>query len=226
MKKYRRNFPGQGLIEYGIFIALGSVAVIYALSLFGVSVKDIYRGILLSLAGESNIVTLFSDEFENLDSWSTLNNGFWWGDWSAEDGKLVGSELASTFLDDFSGTDYSINLDSVALDQIHSSWNGFGVFFRTNDVDNLDGYIFEVEKVSSSSSGVLMFRKWENGNQINTPLASTALPADFDWDNPGDIRIDVQGDTFSAYINDTQVLTVQDDSWQDGGVGVAVNYGS
>ena len=49
---------------------------------------------------------------------------------------------------------------------------------------------------------------------------------DFDWNNPGDVRIEVEGDTFTAYINDTQVLQATDDTWREGGVGLAANYGT
>ena len=217
---------GQGLIEYGLIIALGTVIILSSLGLFGLNIKDVYRRIWASLMGGSNTINLFTDQFDNTDLWSVLKNDFWHGDWDIEDGKLVGSELASIFLNGFSGTDYAVTVDSVSLSKIHSSWNGFGVFFRTSNVDNLDGYIFEIEKVSSSDPGMIVFRKWENGNQIETPIASTSIPADFDWDNPGDVRIEVEGDTFTAYINDTQVLQATDDTWSEGGVGLAANYGT
>jgi hypothetical protein len=86
--------------------------------------------------------------------------------------------------------------------------------------------MFEVEQVNKNKPVQVYFSKWVNGKQIQPPLSVTTMPSNFDWTNPPDFKIDVEGDTFTAYLDGKQVLTAKDSTYKVGGVGATANQGT
>ena len=230
----QRQEQGQGLVEYALIASLVALVAILILNILGVSLQDIFISVVRTFQGEGQptaseetSTTLFSDDFEDgLGNWKLLDEWFWKDQAKTEDGNLELGKLSAIINDDIDSDDYIINVNDVSMKKTGNNWNGFGVFFRTNDASNLDAYIFEVEKVNKWDNGNIYFRKWENGNQLSKPLASITVPASFDWSNPGDIQVRVEGDTFTASIDGEQILQATDSSFSSGGVGLASNFGS
>lgn len=246
-----KNRAGQGTAEYVILIALLVLIVVAILSITGISLQDIYKGIssLFPASTEAPIVStpedtagtdepketqtsepkaLFEDNFseEKLSEWLTLQAGLWKGKWKVVDGKASGESLSAMLVKNFSQSDYVVTARGVQLENTKNSYNGFGVFFRADHQRNGEGYMFEYEKKNAADPGLIYFSKWVKGSQLFPPIASAAPPPDFDWDAPHDVQVLVEGNTFAAYINGVQVLTGEDDLYSEGSAGMAVNNGS
>ncbi|NPV75717.1 MAG: hypothetical protein HPY59_05000 [Anaerolineae bacterium] len=246
-----KNRAGQGTAEYVILIALLVLIVIAVLSIAGVSLQDIYKGISslfppsTEVPGVSTPVNpgstdtpketetsepkaLFEDNFldEKLSGWLTLQASLWKGKWSAADGKASGEPLSAMLVKNFSQSDYVVTARGVQLKNIKNSYNGFGVYFRANHLRNGEGYMFEYEKKNAADPGLIFFSKWVKGSQLFPPIASATLPPDFDWNAPHDVQVLVEGNTFAAYIDGVQALTGEDDLYREGSAGMAVNNGS
>lgn len=135
--------------------------------------------------------------------------------------------MAAALLKSVNRDDYIVVAESVELTKIRDSYQGFGLIFRATALtDDLEGYMFEFEKRNAADPGLMYFSKWVRGYQVFPPLASVAVPANFDWSKVQQMRITVQGDTFTAFINGREVLRVRDATYTQGYVGMAVNYGS
>jgi Flp pilus assembly pilin Flp len=229
MSKRKLNHqPGQGLVEYAIIISLVAAVLMLSLSLLGFSLKDVYYGIVNTLRGGAGPASYYMNDFDgDLTDWTTHNWWFLRGGWATKDGRLIGDRAAATFLDDFSGDDYVVSLNDVNVNNVKKHWNGFAVLFRTDTEGRRpSGYSFEYEQISRHHPGELYFSKWANGVQIRPPIARVKAPPGFDPINPGDVKIAVQGDTFTAYINEEQVLQASDSTYSEGGVGLITNWGS
>ncbi len=127
------------------------------------------------------------------------------GEWRPENRAFVGDE---------NWTDYTVETD-VLLQQ----GSGYGIFFRAQNPDSPEGYIFQYDP--GYGSGTFLFRRWDAGHE-RSPFAR-AEPADPDFDWYGverNVRVEVQGDTFSAYVDGELVLTGTDDTYDSGSVGV------
>jgi fructan beta-fructosidase len=173
----------------------------------GVSIGGIFNSLTCQISGSRTCETLFSDEFENLDSWEVVH-----GKWEIEEGKLCGGPGKGRIFTELDDDDYIITLNNANL----SKGKGFGVYFRTSNHGKVDGYNFQFDPGYKKGSFIL--RKWVNGRQLK-PFAITKVP-NFDWYNQDyKMQIHVIGDTFSVFINDEEVLTGTDDTYQSGGVG-------
>ncbi len=51
MKRFFKNEEGQGMVEYGLIIALVAVVVIAAISLLGNNISDLFNGVAGNVAG-------------------------------------------------------------------------------------------------------------------------------------------------------------------------------
>jgi hypothetical protein len=215
-----------------LILAMLVVTSLLSLNLMGISVQDAYENIVNKLLGEEidQCQTFYDNTFDgDLNDWKRLKvPRFWRGNFQTKDGQLIGNPLGALILDQYSGNDYLININNPTLQQTVKKYNGYGVIYRSSyDAnDRLDGYMFEFEKVNRFDKGTMYFSVWQNGYQIRPPLAEVSVPPDFDWNNPGDLSINVSGDTFTAYLNGEQVLQTQDDTYDEGKVGLAVNLGS
>ena len=86
--------------------------------------------------------------------------------------------------------------------------------------------MFEVEKVNKNNPTRIYFSKWVNGVQIKPYIKMYYLPSDIDWNNPPDMSVKVEGNTFTAYMNGQQVLQGSDKTYTEGGTGVFSNAGT
>lgn len=227
MRRFDRNFlRGQGLVEYVLLLLLLGSAIILALSISGVSLSELYADAVdgLGLSGTDAACAVLGQAGED---WQAFKDGFWKGGIAQVDGRYAVCPLCGGLLPGNPGSDYSIDMSGVTIQNIQPTWNGYGVSFRSNyDKGGLDGYMFEVEQVNKNKPAQIYFSKWVNGKQIQPPLSIATAPANFDWENPPDFQVEVQGDTFTAYLDGKQMLTAKDSTYKEGGVGAISNHGT
>ena len=230
MVKKQNLQKGQGLIEFVLILTLVAATSMLSLNLMGISVQDAYASVVEAFTGDDPCQNYYQNSFdEELDGWSRLQTpGFWRGNFKTKDGQLVGNSLGALMLDAYNGSNYAINVHNPSLVNTKKTYNGYGVIFRGeyDKYDRLDGYMFEIERVDYKQAGQMYFSKWVNGYQIQPPLAAVDVPKDFDWNNPGNLTIVAQDNTFQAFLDGEKVLEMQDDTYKDGQVGLAVNDGS
>ena len=201
VKNIKRQ-SGQGLVEYGLIIALVGIAAILALAATGTSLEDVYCSAIDGLGGEG---CRFVPE-----SWSIVR-----GKWTTDDQICGGNGEGRIFADGFSGDDYVINIDSAKLFQ----GNGYGVYFRSTEPDFVDGYTFQYDP--GYGSGAMIMRKWVNGSELNPPFAIEWMPSDFNWHNTShQVQLSVVGDTFKVTIDGEELMSATDDSYPEGGFGL------
>jgi len=189
---------GQGLAEYALILALVGITVVLIMALTGVSIRDVYCKVLDGL-GTRACVFVPTD-------WNRIS-----GNWTTGDQVCGGTGEGRLFAEGFSGEDYTINIDSATLSQ----GNGYGVFFRATDESAVDGYTFQYDPGYTG----FIFRKWVNGNELSPPFAVARAPG-YNWSTPRDIKIVVNGDHFTAYVDNVPVLEATDSTYSSGGMGL------
>jgi hypothetical protein len=203
----------QSLIEYALLIALIMASAILALSLVGVSVRDVYCVVAETLGSDGVCGALLNEVFDNLSGWLIER-----GTWLIEDGQLRGGNGEGRIFHDVGADDYTITLDGASL----SNGDGYGVWFRTDPGPPLNGYTFQYD--AGYGNGEFLFRKWVDGHELS-PFARVK-PEDiglsgFDWhDTSHQVQVVVKGDTFQAVIDGEVVLEGQDDTWSSGQIGL------
>lgn len=219
---------GQSLVEYALILALIAATLLLTLRLLGVSVADVFAAMVAALGGDACEVYTDTGFDGGLDDWTPVEYGFWRGDMGTSDGQLAAAPLSAMLLDGFSGEDYTIDVGEVRLQQVRNVYQGYGVMFRSSQDrrGRMNGYMVEIEKVNRRDSGTLYFSKWVNGNQVRPPIAAQRLSSDFDWENPPRLKVGVEGDTFTAFLDGKEVLQGRDSLYTEGTVGVAANFGS
>lgn len=224
---------GQGVAEYAVILGLIALVVVLALGAMGISVGDVYAAIVNALGGEVDCKTYYHSDFGTPPSWTEIKNSFWGkhGHWQVKDGKLVSPRSGAMLLNDYSGSDYNISLSGISLTNLSSAWNGYGVMFRSSlDAKNrLNGYMFEFERSNPKQPITMYFSYWVGGNQVVlTPPGKLTIPANSGWDNPANLTISVQGNTFVASLNGKKVMEATDPKnlYTEGAVGLASNTGS
>ncbi len=239
----RKKQTGQGLLEYGLLITLAVLAVILILTLLGVDIRQVYSDLICALSGEQAVVYQPGGNWNLGKDWVPVSGGIWKNSWATTpEGQLVGNTdqkkagATAILLNKKLGDDFSVTLDMGQVVNTTNKnpnaavYNGFGIIFRASNPSKLNGYMFEIEQVKTGQPAYLYFREWQNGNQIGSNqtgnLAYAPVPKGFDLSNPGQIRLDVSGDTFTAYINGVKVLEARDDTFKSGSLGLAVNQGS
>ncbi|MCS7260095.1 MAG: DUF1080 domain-containing protein [Anaerolineae bacterium] len=233
-RRYAGHYVGQGVIEYALVLALLAAVVVLALSAMGVSLQNVL-GEAVSAFGAPGMKpeqppceVFYQSQFDRgINEWYQLKKGLWEGKWRNIAGKMVGDPPAAALLKSVNRDDYIVTAESVELTNEHHSYQGFALIFRAPALtDKLEGYMFEFEKKNAADPGLMYFSKWVRGYQIFPPLASAPVPANFDWNKVRQMRVTVQGDTFTALINGQEVLRVRDTTYTQGYVGMAVNGGS
>ncbi len=217
MKKniVKESSRGQGLVEYALIAALIISSVILALNAMGYSLRDVYCQVGESMGNENLCAegeVYCQDDLSTLDSWTSQ-----YGKWKNEDGKLCTSRGAKNFnncsQDMKNNSDYTVNLSGAQLDK----GNGYGIFFRGTEMGGrTDGYIVQYDP--GWRGGSIIMRKWVNGREL-PPFAVKRMPG-YDWHGePHDLKLEVQGDTFTLSLDGEEVLVGQDDTYDEGGVG-------
>ena len=228
---------GQALLEYALLLLLIGAATASSVVFFGDSMQGVYKKINCALNPSQN---LFIDNFgSGLGGWTPLKNSLWSGSCKVTGGKLVCKDQAAVFRDGVNVADSTFWVDTASLkndhESSHESSNGIEAFFRASNLNSLQAYAFEIDPTASheddsdhdsKNQGTMVFRKWDRGSQIDPPLASAPLPANFNWDNPQPIKVVVSGDTFTAYLDGGQVLQARDGSLKSGTFGLGANSGS
>lgn len=229
-KKKLISEAGQGVVEYSLLIIFIAVVILGALRLTGMSLSDLYQNIACAFQGDnacSQNNLLFTDNFEgDLSGWEMEILGNKKQRWWVEGGRLWGDYNADILLDDFDVKDFSIQVDDIELTNKAKVWQGITIYFRAENQDGkLTGYSFNLDKRPDGEYAY--FQKVQDDKPI-WPVISTMdpLPPGYDWNNPGDIRIDVQGETFTAYINDQAVSKGQDNTFTHGQVGINTHKNS
>jgi Flp pilus assembly pilin Flp len=219
---------GQGLVEYALILVLVSSIVAVSLHLTGTSIREIFTRALCEIQGEEDcqaqvfLEEEFSEETEfDFSSWETglwrKKNNEWW----LEDGKLVSDKDASILFDQIIDGAYSVLISGVDLLNESNKKQGVSLHFNSSYEDkNFSGYALQI--VSEKKGDFIYFQEYSKGKPIKPDLTKKLrLPLDFNWDNPVDIQVDVQGDTFTGYVNGQMVIQAQDSTYSQGQVGIA-----
>jgi Concanavalin A-like lectin/glucanases superfamily len=90
--------------------------------------------------------------------------------------------------------------------------NGFGILFRVKDRKNF--YHFEISSDGYWRAGVMKNGTWDNWDDW---AASDAIKT---GNAVNHLKVTMQGDTFTFFVNDQQVLQKQDASFPNGDIGV------
>lgn len=215
------NQHGQGLPEYALLIAAIGLAVIGILSLLGIRVSDIYCEVAQGFGydGSCHDLIFFDDFGSGGDNWySFYGHDDNWTFNEGDDPNLCHTGDGGDVLlaEGSDGSDYNISADANL-----SSGNGYGLFFRTtkNDAGRIEGYTFQYDP--GYGGGQFIMRKWVNGYELWPPFAAAAPPDNFDWHNVDrQVQVEVEGDTFTAKVDDEEVLTGSDDSYPEGEAGI------
>jgi Flp pilus assembly pilin Flp len=201
---------GQGLVEYALLIALLAVILVSILQLSGVSLRGLFCRAVNGLSSGPGLcsASLLQDDFNNLDQWNIVS-----GKWKTENGKLCGGPGEGRMFAKIppGAKNYVISLNGAKLD----SGNGFGVFFRATDFSKVNGYDFQYDP---GAEGFLN-RRWYQGNEL--PAQAYVKKTNYDYySQPHDIKIVVDGDTFTTYVDGQQVNKMTDSTYTEGGVGL------
>ena len=212
---------GQGLAEYGLLLTAVALTAVGILSLLGMRVGDVMCQAVEGLGADGVCdSTLFADDFsQSLDQWrSFYNRPDSWMITDDDNPQLCHIGDGGDFLlaENSTGNDYRISTDAN-LD----SGNGYGLLFRASENENgrLDGYTLQYDP--GYGGGQFIMRKWVNGYELWPPFATAKPSEGFAWhDTDRQIKVDVQGDTFTAYVDGQEVLVGEDDSYPFGEVGI------
>ncbi len=205
----RRKQLGQSIAEIGAIIGLGALAVMLVLSNVGTSTSNDLCRVTNAMGANETCGSLFSENFNSLDAWQHVR-----GRWDLKNGQLCGGPGEGRIFTSIDGNNYRVKIDKSMLHR----GNGYGVFFRTQNVEKVSGYSFQYDP--GYGAGEFVIRKWVNGYEISRPIARGRAPANYDWyDTNRTIELDVNGDTFTAYVDGEPVVTATDSTYPEGGIG-------
>ena len=212
----RRDAPhGQGIVEYGLLIALIAVGLFLIMSLMGVSVSDVYCRAVNGITSGSGCTgqVYCQDNFDSdASSWKKIS-----GAPAVTNGKMCltsGMQNLNICSTKMTQSDYVINLNGVTLS---NPGRGYGVYFRSALTSNgLNGYAFQYDPGAGNK---LLIRRWANGAEIQTPIAQAPINATV-YNVPHDFKIVVKGSTFIVFMDGVQVMTAKDSTYPAGGVGL------
>ena len=217
----KREEHGQGLVEYALILVGIAIVVILILNIMGVSVKEAYCKVITDLGGktcEANGECSFSfDDPSGLDTWEGNNKE----QLSIEDGRAcingngtnARSYLNPNCSSSLESNDYTITYEDITVERaIDNDKNtGLDTWFRAKDDKN--GYLF----IYNSRTNYVRFWKVVDGRWVK--FSESKVPSS--WQNESlDIKLDVQGDNFTAYKDGQEILKASDGAYEDGQVGI------
>jgi Flp pilus assembly pilin Flp len=216
MKKYS---SGQGLVEYALLLALIAAGVMLSLSAFGINLHDVYCKTAESLGKADACEVASAQEFcgDDFDSGDISDWHSRYHPPTTQEGQLCMDHYAMMFnacSEKKNKSDYTVEVENAVL----TKGNGYGIFFRVSDAEGRpNGYIFQYDP--GYWGGAFLFRKWIHGRET-APFA-VVRARDYEWYNtPRDVKVVVQGNTFTAYIDGEEILTATDDTYTEGSAGL------
>lgn len=195
------------MTEITILLGLVAAVAIASLTLTGEGTRDA----LCRAAGAfgSNCSDLFVDNFAHLDNWTIQN-----GRWQVRDGRLC-IEGTGCIYYSLNRSDYVIDINLARISQ----GNGYGIFFRDSGGPAFNGYTFQYDP--GYGKGAFIFRKWINGRELSVPIARVDAPTGYNWyGSDRQVRVEVRGDTFTAFIDGQLVVQARDTTFTQGGIGL------
>lgn len=213
------SLKAQGIVEYALILALIVGVVFLSLQAMGTSVGEVFCLVLDGLNFPSQYCNsaYCESSFDSMDGWESAAG---YG-WEVRDGQLCNTSnpyrgyLFNQCSMENLPDDYTVRLNGATLD----TGDGYGIFFRLQNYDDKpNGYAFQYD--AGYGGGAYVVRKWVNGYEINPPIVANRLQG-YDWhDSSRDVELQVQGDTFTAFVDGEQVMTFTDPNYESGGVGL------
>jgi len=218
----------QSLIEYVLILALFTVLTVVGLHLTGVKTNDLFSrigavfdistdqtsGDPTSEPTEESDIVYAMDDFSDLDDWKKISGPHCWrttgGILSITKDTCSSVMLNKTTIPD----DYTYSMGMAQL----TSGSGYALMFRmVDEPGTFSGYSFQVDPGYGNQ---FVFRRFDRGAELHTPLARAVFPPDFDMNAPHQVSVRVVGDTFTAFIDGAQVLSASDSTYASGGAGL------
>ena len=224
-KNFRKllNLRWQGLVQYALLISLLVVGAVLVLNLFGISVSDVYCNVSRSISNSQEVCAAekiyCEDTFDgSVGGWKPVS-----GTAKVSDGQMCLSNYMQTLNQcsmKSSENDYVINMNDVVLTQ----GNGYGVYFRSTLTNKgLDGYVFQYDPGATGNgnkNGYYLIRRWVGGVEVTTPIAIAPMSGKETYNVPHDIKIVVNGDSYTVFMDGKQILSAKDSTYPTGGSGL------
>jgi Flp pilus assembly pilin Flp len=211
---------GQSLVEYSLLLMLVAVIVLGGVWLMGMQVGRTYGIAATSIAGSEREATptttpVATPPSTSWEDWYEAQGGGWSTD---EERYCVHQHGESrSFYGAENWTDYVVRLTANLY-----QGDGFGVFFRTTQVDHANGYLFEYAPGGRclGKQGCFFLRRVDEGRE-QYPFAESPAPADYQWHNAvREVEVRAQGDTYSVLVDGEEVLKASDSKYPYGQVGL------
>jgi hypothetical protein len=230
-----QSTSGQAKAEYAIAISLVALLVIGVLVVAGPRIRDTIDSAEDVLEGptptpteppsptptdiHTPTPTTQPDERISHSDFEDGTSSEWYDaagkNWDVRDGEYCASSGGEhrSFTGDESWTDYTVELQANL-----SQGNGYGIYFRATDPDRVNAYCFQYNP--GHGHGAFLFRKVVNGHEKSPSVVAWANK-DYNWHTgPRDIRLEVVGSTYTAYVDGVQVAQLEDSSYMHGAVGL------
>ncbi len=200
--------PAQSAVEVSLILGLVAAIAVAGLSLTGTSLGAAFCG--AAEAFGANCGALLDEDFANLNAWQRVS-----GNWAIRDSELCGGPGEGRIFTPVSADDYVIDINKALL----SKGDGYGVFFRTQNVERVSGYVFQYDPGYLDQ---FLIRKWVNGVEIERPIVRKRIPG-YNWHNVNrQIQLSVIGDRFTVLVDGQPMLSLSDATYPSGGVGLRV----
>jgi len=216
-RKAEKLERGVAAKEYALLLALVAGAVISILAVLGLSVAGVFeQAVDPMLTPPAGGRPDWSEDFEDpgLPDWDwSRTDG-----WQQNNGQLVMGPPGEVrgFSGDPDWTDYTVQVKAILYEG-----RGYGIYFRaTGAPQKVNAYVFQYDPGYGAPRGSFIFRKVVRGRE-QRPFARVVAPEGFEWHNVWrDIQINVEGDTFTAYIDGQPMLQANDAKYATGRVGL------
>lgn len=228
--------PGLATIDYALILVLVALAAFTALRVTGVSVAGVMCRAYEGLGGDVEMCDgetaeapadpgeeeeeddrlLFVDDFDDpaLSQWT--NTRSWDQRGSAICSRSDNDVFLLMYAPDSHGTDYTITSKAVSME----SNGSFTIFFRSQGTSG-DTYGFYYHKRAGRDYAYLV--EWRRGHVVYPLLATAFVDSKLELGRePRQVEVVVEGNTLSATIDGSRILTASDVTYGSGGVGLGV----
>jgi hypothetical protein len=220
---------GQGLLEYALIILLVGIIVGGVALVAGQQMNNVYSDVQEPLSGGEPPLSGEQAAATPTPVPTPTPSATDWDDWQEVKGKKWREENGAycvgpggehrSFYGAENWTDYIVTFTAELY-----KGNGFGVYFRATHFERANAYIFQYNP--GYGKGAFLFRKIVDGGE-RSPFARVNTPAEYQWHKVSrQIKVIVEGNTFTAYVDDQQALQASDSEYTHGGVGLCTWDGS